>query len=199
MNRAMEASIQHAREVVNHSQSWVQVAINQALDQIKHYPSVIENTRRANKTELHPTLSALWRLYNILLAKPEGEVEAVQLMEVAFAVSSLMLEDLPKGTTSEELAKILTDQGSYQCPLFFCCPTVYHMIRDTLNPAQKNCCRALYNDYCDRVRQFVPEDVLRASDQRFVNWIQKDNDDESFVSNPDTQPTIPIEFIAQNV
>ncbi len=49
--------------------------------------------------------------------------------------------------------------------------------------------RSLYNDYCDRVRMYVPESELKYADERFANWTVKDTGVKSFKTVPDTLPT----------
>ncbi len=53
----------------------------------------------------------------------------------------------------------------------------------------QNTWNSLYNDYCDRVRLYVKEDVLRKADNRHANWTKKDTGVKSFSRVPDTMPT----------
>jgi len=135
----------------------------------------------------------------------EAAIEALDLLiKIAYAISALTLDDLEpfKAELQAEWTntQMLTDQGFYQYKTFYVLPTVYHNAKNTpvvreisgsfyesgTRPGQW---RALYNDYCDRVRAYASEEDLLRSDARHVNWTQKDQDMENFRLFPGTQPT----------
>lgn len=55
----------------------------------------------------------------------------------------------------------------------------------------QNSWNQLYNEYCRRVRQYVPEKELGTADNRHVTWTQEDTPDTraSFRDTPDSLPT----------
>lgn len=130
------------------------------------------------------------------------------------------VEDLKNKNTTRTFAEALTLQDSYQYRTFFRLPQLYHTIRgeiswiDSINNlgyksneiskehadefykenTQQNSWRVLYNDYCDRITNYVSRNDLKKADTRHDNWTQKDelqdNGTMTFKGrNPDTTPT----------
>ncbi len=144
---------------------------------------------------------------------------ADRLMKIAYAISVLTLEDLPRFIVQKSFctyARALTRQDSYQYRTFFYVTQVYHYLRSALNSQQsgddvkyvypeqiptehaqqfykpgtiQNTWNLLYNDYCNRVRMYVSESNLRLADTRHVSWTRKDTGEASFRPIPDTLPT----------
>jgi hypothetical protein len=125
---------------------------------------------------------------------------------------------LEKKGEKRSFAEALTKQDSYQYRTYYYCTNVYHWIRSGIvcrkregedeeglfppkETPKKHVAdfyqegtiqfgwRALYNDYCDRVRQYVKEKDLQKADNRHFTWTQKDKGENTFSAIPDTQPT----------
>lgn len=115
-------------------------------------------------------------------------------------------------------AEALTIQDSYQYRTYYYCTNAYHWIRGGIawskgpwsdeeglfqpqatpkahaepfyrEGTEQSGWRALYNDYCDRVRSYVKEADLKKADNRHFTWTKKDEGEKSFFHIPDTQPT----------
>lgn len=142
-------------------------------------------------------------------------------MKVAYAISSLTLDDLPAFTAKvfpgTTFAEALTRQDSYQYRTFYDCTNAYHNIRGGLkwgetenflvktgiakaipenysqpfyeNGTIQHSWNVLYNEFCTRVRKYVPEEDLRIADQRHVHWTPLDTAADTFHQYRDTQPT----------
>lgn len=120
--------------------------------------------------------------------------------------------------TKRTYAEALTIQDSYQYRTYYYCTNAYHWIRGGIawskskwsdkeglfQPREtpkthadnfyqqgtiQSGWRALYNDYCDRVRLYVKEADLQEADNRHFTWTKKDEGGKTFSHTPDTQPT----------
>jgi hypothetical protein len=125
---------------------------------------------------------------------------------------------LEKKGEKRSFVEALTIQDSYQYRTYYDCTKAYHWIRGGIawsksewsdkkglfQPKEapkthaenfytkgtiQSDWRALYNDYCDRVRLYVKEADLKKADNRHFTWTKKDEGATTFRHTPDTLPT----------
>ena len=131
---------------------------------------------------------------------------ANKAIQLAYFIGSTLLTEL---NTLPEEARItaLKNTSSHEYYAFFYLPVMYHTLRDgildLLAPERKdristfytedsvnNNWRALYNDYCDRIRMLISEATLNEGNALFISWTRKDvSPQKDFHLHPDSQST----------
>lgn len=158
-----------------------------------------------------------WSNQEVIKAADEGMKIAYAISNLTLDDLKPFIQQLPTKDKQRTYAGALVIQDSYQYRTFYYCTNIYHLLRGQVtwgagasgreeftDPESiskehadafyqpgtiQNSWNQLYNNYCDRIDQYVGREALEHADGRHSNWTEKDTGIGSFRSYPGTRPT----------